>query len=77
MMNQAAMVGRDSAGRITMQLVLNEAAAARLMAFGLDSAERSGGDQRRRPRAAGQKVIAHLDCLAFGSTKGRGHAEGS
>jgi hypothetical protein len=41
------MIGRDSAGRIVMQLVLDEADANRLMAFGVDAAEdESGRDDR-------------------------------
>lgn len=40
----SAMIGRDSAGRIVMQLVLDEADANRLMAFVVDAAESKSGD---------------------------------
>lgn len=41
----SAMIGRDLANRIVMQLMLDEAAANRLMACGADAAEgKSGGD---------------------------------
>jgi hypothetical protein len=42
--NACAVIGRDSAGRVVMQLALDEAYAAKLIALGKDAIERSDGD---------------------------------